>query len=486
MTRARAFAVVALAVAAAGCGGDDDFAVTLLRSPVVAEDPLAGVDTLELRLPTGVTRVPWRDRTTSAYKAHLSSVVAGAQLTVAALSGGQVVAAGRSAPLAAGAHAATVYLGLVDQFAATPTAPTLADARFGATATLLADGRVLVVGGATAGGPRTPAPTALSAAVTLYDPARGSFSDVAGGSFPARIFHAAVVAADGAFIFGGQGAGGGLSDIVHFDAAAGTLSTLGALPSPRWAAASAPLADDGLLLIGGYTDATTLATDALVLRAGAVAATVPLPAPRAFATAVALANGDVLVSGGLDVTGAVLADALLYSASANAFVPLTATGGSRATMLAARVGHSATLLGDGTAFIYGGSNGQGSMALPEVYQPALGGFVTVGPFNLQERERHVAVALADGSALIFGGESAPSTAAAQVPVQQLLRAFPTAGALELLLDFPPPPERADAVGLVLRDGSVFFAGGAVGPNRTLAGGAQLLVPCFDDCLLATP
>ena len=477
-----------LAIFAAGCGGDDDFAVTLLRSPVVAEDPLAGVDTLELRLPTGVTRVPWHDRTTTGYKAHLPSVASGAQLTVAALSGGQVVAAGRSVPLAAGTHAATVYLGLVDQFTSTPTAPALADARFGATATLLGDGRVLVVGGATAGGPRTPDLTALSAAVTLYDPARGSFSDVGSGSFAARIFHAAVATDGGAFIFGGQGANGGLSDIVRFDATANTLSTMGTLPSPRWAAASAALGgnDDGLLVIGGYTDATTLATDALVLRAGAVAATVPLPAPRAFATVVTLANGDVLVSGGLDVTGAALADALVYSASANAFQTLTATGDSRATMLSARVGHSATLLGDGTALIYGGSNGQGSMALPEVYSPSLSGFVTVGPFNLQERERQVAVTLADGSALIFGGESAPSTAAAQVAVRQLLRAFPTAGALELLLDYPPPPERADAVGLVLRDGSVFFAGGAVGPDRTLAGGAQLLVPCFDDCLLATP
>ncbi|HEX4458603.1 MAG TPA: kelch repeat-containing protein, partial [Polyangia bacterium] len=334
-TRASRFAAIAALMLAGGCGGDDDFAVTLLRSPVVAEDPLAGVDTLELRLPTGVTKVPWHDRTTTGYKARLPSVAAGAQLTVAAVSGGQVVAAGRSAPLAADAHAATVYLGLVDQFADTPTAPPLADARFGATATLLADGRVLVVGGATAGGPRTPVPSSITNAVTLYDPARGSFSDAGDASFAARIFHAVVADAGGAFVFGGLGAGGGLSDIVRFDAAANTLSALGDLPSPRWAAASAPIAGEGLLLIGGYTSAATLATDALVLRAGAVAATVPLPAPRAFATAVALANGDVLVTGGLDAGGYPLPDALLYSAAANAFVALTATGDARATRLSA-------------------------------------------------------------------------------------------------------------------------------------------------------
>ena len=487
----RALAAAALSALVAGCGGSDgNFHLTLTRSPIVAEDPLAGVDTIELRLSerdgtTEVRKLPVASRAATSLVARLPPFGDGTRLTVAALAGGRVVAAGHSPPLVANAHAATVYLGLVNQFSATPTAPPLGDARFDASTTLLADGRVLIVGGATRGAPRSPDPSSLSDAVTIYDPVSGRFSDVGGGSFQPRIFSGVVATPDGgALIAGGLGSfGGGFDNLFRFDPA-GTLTPLSGLAGPRFAAAAVALADGSLLLVGGYGASTSApATDALIIKDDS-ATSIALPAPRAFASAAMLAGGDVLVTGGLDGNGNPLDDAIVYSGGA--FVALAPTGDARATMLAARVGHSTTLLGDGAILVYGGSDGNGSLALPELYRPELGGFITVGPFDLQPRERHDAVALADGSVLLFGGEAAPPPNGTPLPVQQLLRAVPRAGSVDLLLDFPATPLRADAAGLLLADGSIFYAEGAVGEARTLAGGAQLLVPCFDDCLLPSP
>jgi hypothetical protein len=46
--------------------------------------------------------------------------------------------------------------------------------------------------------------------------------------------------------------------------------------------------------------------------------------------------------------------------------------------------------------------------------------------------------------------------------------------------------RAEATATPLADGSLLYVGGGVGDPRTLAAGAELLVPCFDACLAVTP
>jgi plastocyanin len=73
----------------------------------------------------------------------------------------------------------------------------LAVARFGHTATRLADGRVLVVGGEANAGARSTA--------EVYDPATGVFTPVASSVTVARRFHAAAAQADGrVLLFGGE------------------------------------------------------------------------------------------------------------------------------------------------------------------------------------------------------------------------------------------------------------------------------------------
>src|SRR2546425_830579 len=72
--------------------------------------------------------------------------------------------------------------------------PDLQIARAGHTATLLADGRILIVGGETASGPVSQA--------EIFDPASGGFS-VVGSSVVARADHTATLLGDGRVLIAG-------------------------------------------------------------------------------------------------------------------------------------------------------------------------------------------------------------------------------------------------------------------------------------------
>ncbi len=78
------------------------------------------------------------------------------------------------------------------------------------------------------------------------------------------------------------------------------------------------------------------------------------------------------------------------------------------SMLAARVGHTATELASGKVLIAGGSSGTGSLGSAELYDPVAGTFSPTGSMNVA-REGHSAVELADGRVLVVGGCTAGPT-----------------------------------------------------------------------------
>ncbi|MDB4968763.1 MAG: Fibronectin type domain protein [Myxococcales bacterium] len=491
---ARALAC-ALLLTVGGCQPSPTFEVTLTGSPIVDEDPFAGVTALELRwsrpgLPLTVEHITFTG--SSDLLVHAPPLADGAQLEVAALDARGVVAVGRTAPLAKGQKAAVAYVARLDQFAATPSLRPAQSARFAASATTLADGVVLFAGGATRGSPTLPDASSLSPLLDLYDPATGAFTVVPSTAFTARIYHAAFATPDGgALLAGGLGMFDALADVVRIDAH-GVASAAGTLPGKRFAAATAPLPDGGALLVGGYSapdgmGGGTLATDALLLGPDGAASSIALPLPRAFAAAVTLANGDVLITGGTDNLGP-RSDALYYSATTRTIAALPATGDARSDMLTARVGHTATRLPSGAVLIYGGNDGRASVSAAELWSPSLTGFVDPSSFNLDPRQRHAAVALGDGSVLLTGGESQPQRMATPSPVRALLHFAPTASGSGGVLasDFPLTPARAEANLVLLPDGSVLYTGGAVSDPRMLAGGAQIFVPCFGSCRAVTP
>jgi hypothetical protein len=114
---------------------------------------------------------------------------------------------------------------------------------------ILADGRVLIVGGVTS--PES-APIEL-ASTEVYDPKAGRWSS-AGSLAENRSGFALVALADGgALVVGGFGGVGftRLSTVERFDPATNSWSAAGALPSPVVGGSAVLLADGRVLLAGG-------------------------------------------------------------------------------------------------------------------------------------------------------------------------------------------------------------------------------------------
>ena len=222
------------------------------------------------------------------------------------------VARSTTPPLAS----AELYDPATGTFTATGSMPT---GRMLHTATLLADGKVLIAGG---GGATTPD----SAAALLYDPTTGSFT--ATGSLAAvRMMHTATRLADGRVLIAG-----GL----------GTTQTAAAGSGANPALAESELFDPG---------------------SGTFTATGDLGIGRLGHTATLLSDGRVLIAGGVDkfdVTSSSSGASPTPSAastSAELYDPKTGTFSPTGAMTSARVFHVAAPLPDGHVLLAGGSGG---------------------------------------------------------------------------------------------------------------------------------
>jgi len=267
------------------------------------------------------------------------------------------------------------------------------------TATVLADGRVLLAGG------YDNKDRELASAV-VYDPGTDAFSPT-GRLTEARGYHTATRLADGRVLITGGGPAGWLGNFTFlasaelYDPATGTFSPTGSMTTAREVQTATLLADGRVLVVGGM-DTQSHATASAELydpTTGTFSATGSLATARAFHTATLLADGRVLIAGGSAAawsSGSPIRSAEIYDPATGNF---TETG----AMAGARTFHTATRLADGRVLVAGGDNGyQAEIASAELYDPATGVFTATGTMT-DGRAYHTATLLADGRILVAGG-----------------------------------------------------------------------------------
>lgn len=228
----------------------------------------------------------------------------------------------------------------------------------------------------------------------------GSVAPVAPMSAP-RACHTATLLADGKVLIAG-----GFSDESHYlssaeiyDSATRTFTSLAArMVAARTCPASARLRDGRVLYAGGAGGQGLWLKSAELYEPenGRFAPTGGLSTRRDGAPAVLLRDGRVLIAGGYDgERRRAVRSAEVYSPNAGRFEP---TG----NLAVARSGHTATRLRDGRVLVAGGRGPNGVLRSAELYDPRAGRFIPTGPMRLV-RHKHGAVLLASGNVLVVGG-----------------------------------------------------------------------------------
>ena len=314
----------------------------------------------------------------------------------------------------------------------------MANARAGHTATLLADGTVLVAGGFfDATGTPTPSVEVYCAAVagpqcTLPSDV-GTFKVVSAMSTP-RADHTATLLSNNTVLVAG-----GLTDAVNpptntseifcasvggpCTAADGTFQPSGNMATSRDSHTATLLADGTVLVAGGQIDASGTPTNTAEIYCAAIAGslctspsdvstfkvTSSMFSARAVHTASLLEDGRVLVAGGYDLTGAPTASADVYcvavvagSCSASDVGTFKPVG----DLVTGRANQTSTLLADGRVLAAGGvPDATSALATSELFDPSIAAFAT-GAVMASPRSDHASIRLPDGRVLVMGGRNA--------------------------------------------------------------------------------
>jgi N-acetylneuraminic acid mutarotase len=276
----------------------------------------------------------------------------------------------------------------------------MAIARLDHTATLLLSGKVLVAGGLDG-----PFPSSALASAELYDPATNSWSEAA-PMIGSRARHTATLLPDGRVLVVG-----GLSVALRDAGVFPSQPTSAEIYDPtanRWSATgpmaqyrldqTATLLRDGRVLVAGGQDGLISFDSAEIYdpRLDRWFAAAPMVTARLGHAAALLANGDVLVAGGTYET-VVPSNASVPLARAEIYDPRLDSWSTVAKLAASRVEHTATALSGGMVLVVGDTG----ESRAEIYDPAHNVWSDIGP--PMNRYSHTATRLSNGRVLVVGG-----------------------------------------------------------------------------------
>jgi len=326
------------------------------------------------------------------------------------------------------------------------------------TATLLANGKVLVAGGATRADPLC---FGGMSSAELYDPVAGSFT-ASGNMAAPRYAHTATSLANGEVLMtGGFGSGFDCEDLGEpaqhsaelYDPSTGTFKGTSGMLYGRGGHTATLLTNGKVLVAGGgdqgggtlpFYGTGSNTAELYDPNTGAFASTGNMATARLGHTATLLPNGKVLIVGGVPTSVS------QPTVAAEIYDPTTATFTITGSMAKARAGHTATILQDGKVLITGGytdfTNGEfNDSSTAEIYDPVAGTFSAAGSMGAA-RFVHAATLLPNGTVLIAGGPD--STAELYDPS---LGSFSPTGGMESV--------RAGHSATLLQNGEVLVAGG---------------------------
>lgn len=339
-----------------------------------------------------------------------------------------------------------------------PASPggSLAQARTDHTATLLPDGRVLIIGGDNG---------ETLASAEVWSPDTESFSP-AGSLAHARKWHTATLLLDGrVLVTGGLGGNGGgqddfLASAEIWDPDTAAFRTTGSMADSRIHHTATRLADGRVLAVAGVVASIVPLASAELWDpvTGEWTPTGSLRQWRAEHTATELDDGRVLVIGG----GSFTSDGFVTFDRAEIWDPASDAFSRAGRLTVPRRGHSATRLTDGRILVLGGSMTRASgedvhteaHSSAEVWDPLDRSFDPAGSLT-ELRGDITSGVLPDGRVLVIGSGGSDSEVSAARTVAESweprTESFSPAGTLAL--------SRSGQTVTILPDGRALIVGG---------------------------